>query len=105
MGRISAGKFGLSMGLVFMALHAGGGLLFVLFGREKAIFFFNSIFYGIDITPLVRNVVPDLQVLTGIIGMFALGWVIGAGTAYLYNFHFQKQEPDGERKVGLFSKF
>ena len=84
--------FGLAVGSAFAIFYLGCVLLMATVGREGTIFFFNSLFHGIDVTTVIRMEVPLWEILLGIIETFLLGWFLGARTASVYNFSLQKKK-------------
>ena len=84
--RINIRKIGLATGLTGVLLYLGCILLMLTVGREGTIQFFNSLFHGLDITPLVRMHVPLWEALLGILEIFVLGWLTGACIGGIYNY-------------------
>ncbi len=54
-------------------------------GKEGAVFFFNSLMHGIDVTSILRTDMPLYEMSIGLIEIFILAWLIGATVASLYN--------------------
>jgi uncharacterized protein DUF5676 len=83
-------KFGLATGLTGVLLYFGCILLMLTVGRDGTIQFFNSLFHGLDMTPIIRVEVPLWEALLGIVEIFVLGWLSGACVAGIYNFSMTK---------------
>ncbi len=92
MKEIEIKRFGLAIGAAFAVFYLGCILLMATVGREGTIFFFNSLFHGIDVTTVIRMEVPFWEVLLGIIEIFLLGWFLGAIIASVYNFFLQQKK-------------
>jgi uncharacterized protein DUF5676 len=90
MNRINIRKFGLAVGATGVLLYFGCILLMLTVGRDGTILFFNNMLHGLDTTSIIRMNVPIQEALIGIVQTFALGWLIGACVAGIYNFGIAK---------------
>ena len=86
MREISIKRFGFATGATFAIFYIGCVLLMMTAGRDGTIFFFNSLFHGIDVTTIIRMDVPIWEAFIGIVETFLLGWFLGAIIAAIYNF-------------------
>ncbi len=88
MGVINVKKFGFAVGITLAMIHLGcvGVMLFT--SHEAMIAFFNSILHGIDVRPIMRMDMSTFEMVYGIFQIFAIGWLIGASIASIYNFSF-----------------
>lgn len=85
MNRINIKAAGLATALTSVIFYVGCALLIMLSGKDGAVFFFNSIFHGIDTTPIIRTSMPWWEMVFGIIGVFIIAWFFGVTVASFYN--------------------
>ncbi len=85
MNTINIKKFGFAFGTTFAFLYLGCVVVMLSLGKEGAVFFFNSLMHGIDVTSILRTDMPLYEMIIGLIEIFILGWLIGATVASLYN--------------------
>jgi len=78
-------RFGSACGLAAGTFYAGCAILMALAGRETLIAFFNGIFHGLDLTPILRMQVGLGESLLGLINTVILSWLFGALVAAIYN--------------------
>jgi hypothetical protein len=90
MERIEVKRFALAWGITFALLYLGCVFVMATTGRERTIFFFNSLMHGLDVSSIIRMNMPFWKMLVGIIEIFILGWLTGATIAAIYN--FRKEE-------------
>jgi hypothetical protein len=83
---------GFAFGAMGAILYTGCILLMVTVGRAGTIVFFNNLWHGLDVEPIIRMSVPPLNALFGIIQTFILGWLVGALVAAIYNIGMGKEE-------------
>ncbi len=86
MGTISARRLGAAFGITVALLYVGCAVLIALLGREGSVLFFNSLLHGIDVGPIVRSGMPWWEAAIGVVEVFAIGWLVGATVASVYNF-------------------
>ncbi len=91
MNSINIRKFGLAVGATGALLYLGCILLMATVGRNGAIQFFNSLLHGLDVAPILRMDVPFYEVCIGLVETFALGWLVGACIAGIYNFSMSQK--------------
>lgn len=82
---INARRLGVAVGSTGVLFYLACILTMSTAPRDKAILFFNSLLHGVDVTPILREHVPPLEVLLGIVSTFVLGWFAGALIAGFYN--------------------
>lgn len=90
MKKMHAKKFGLAVGITFSVFYITCVILMAIIGRENTILFSNSLMHGIDVTSIIRMKVPFGEVILGIFGMFAIGWLMGTVIVSMYNFLLKK---------------
>lgn len=84
--KIGIKRFGVAWGITFAILYLGCVVVMTLVDRETTIFFFNSLFHGLNVEPILRLDMPWWEMVMGIIETFILGWLTGATIASIYNF-------------------
>lgn len=85
MNTINIKKFGFAFGATFALLYLGCVVVMLSLSREGAVFFFNSLMHGVDVTPILRTDMPLYEMIIGLAEIFILGWLIAATVASLYN--------------------
>jgi hypothetical protein len=78
-------RFGMALGATSALVYLGCVLAMVIVSRETAIFFFNSLFHGIDFDSIIRTNMPFWEMAMGIVVIVILGWLTGATIAAFYN--------------------
>lgn len=78
-------RFGLAWGITGALLYAGCAFIMMTAGKDSTVFFFNSIFHGVDFSPILRTDMPFWEMILGIFETFVLSWLVGATIASLYN--------------------
>ena len=73
------------MGFDFFIFIPGCVYLMAVLGNEGSILFFNSLMHGIDIRPILKMDMPLSEMAMGFIGIFIMGWLVGATMAGIYN--------------------
>lgn len=92
MKTIDIRKFGLAWGATFALLYLGCVFVMWSTGEEATILFFNNLFHGLDVRPIIRMDIPLWEVVTGIVEIFIIGWLTGATIAVIYNFGSDNSE-------------
>lgn len=82
---INVKRFGFACGITGVVLYLGCVLLMATVGRDGTITFFNSLFHGIEISPVIRMNASLTEAFMGIVQTFILGWLTGACVACFYN--------------------
>ena len=90
MNSINIRKFGFAVGTTGVILYFGCILLMLTVGRDGTVQFFNNLLHGLDTSSIIRMNVPIQEALFGIVQTFALGWLVGACVAGIYNFSLSK---------------
>ena len=85
MNRISVVRLGLAVGATAAVLYVGCALVIMTVNREAVVLFFNSLFHGFDVGPIVKTSMSWWQMCTGLIETLILGWLTGASIASFYN--------------------
>lgn len=93
MGAINIKRFGFAFGSTFALLYLGCVFVMAIAGKEKTIFFFNSLMHGIDVTSIIRMNMPFTEMIMGVIEIFILGWLTGATIVSIYNFTCREKKP------------
>lgn len=78
-------RFGLAWGLTGALLYIGCAVVMMAAGKQGLIFFFDSLFHGIDISPILRTNMPFWEMVLGTLETFIFSWLIGAAIASIYN--------------------
>ncbi len=92
MDRLSITRLSFACATLLAGLY-GASMLIVMTGpRDLVVAFFNSVFHGIDVTPIMRWEMPWWEMLVGITEVFIIGWLCGAALATLYNMPGGKAE-------------
>ncbi|MEJ2701275.1 MAG: DUF5676 family membrane protein [Sedimentisphaerales bacterium] len=85
MSRLSVTRLGFAFAALFAVLYAVSMVIVMTGPRDTVIAFFNSIFHGIDVAPIMRWEMPWWEMVVGILEVFIIGWLYGAALANLYN--------------------
>lgn len=78
-------RFGLATGTAAAILYTGCVLVMLFAGREEMVVFFNSLFHGFDMEPILMLDVGFGTAALGLINTFGIAWLFGATLAALYN--------------------
>ncbi|MEX2382004.1 MAG: DUF5676 family membrane protein [Opitutales bacterium] len=78
-------RFGFATGTAGAIFYLGCVLVMLFAGRQEMVFFFNSLFHGLDVEPLLKLDVGFGVALFGLVNTFGIGWLFGATVASLYN--------------------
>ncbi len=89
MTTLDAKKFGLAVGSTFGLFYLGCVIVVMSVGKGGVVFIFNTLFHGLDVTPLIRTEMPAINMVIGLIEIFIFGWLLGATIASIYNFSVQ----------------
>ncbi len=85
MGRINIRKFALAFGVTAALLYLGCVVAMAGADRQTAVFFFNNLMHGVDVSPILRARMPLWEAGIGLAEVFILGWLTGATVAAIYN--------------------
>jgi hypothetical protein len=78
-------RFGLAWGVVGAFLYIGCAFIMMTAGKENVVFFFNSLFHGVDVAPILRTDMPFWEMILGAFETFVFSWLVGASIASIYN--------------------
>ncbi len=92
MKTLNVKKLGMAFGITGVLLYIGCVLIMLIAGTNGTVFFFNSIFHGLDTTSVIRMDISWWETLTGLIVTFVLAWLTGASVAYFYNMDAKSKE-------------
>jgi len=76
---------GLAFGLAGVAFYLGCVLLMAIVGSPALVVFFNSLFHGLDVAPILQTEVAFWVTVLGLVNTFVLGALFGAFVAVVYN--------------------
>ena len=85
MMNIDIKRFGLAWGLTGALLYVVCVVIMMTAGKQGVIFFFDSLFHGIDVSPILRTDMPFWEMALGVVETFVFSWLIGAVIASIYN--------------------
>ena len=85
MTSIDIKRFGLAWGITSALLYVGCAFIMMTAGRDGVVFFFNSLFHGVDFAAVLRTDMPLWKMGLGILETFIFGWLVGAAIASIYN--------------------
>jgi len=91
MATIDIRRFGFAFGATFALLYLGCVLVMAVLSKGEAIFFFNSLMHGVEVTSILRTDMPFYEMVIGVVEIFILGWLIGATVASLYNLALKRK--------------
>lgn len=77
MATIDIRRLGFAFGATFAILYLGCVLAMAMLSKEAAVFFFNSLMHGVDVTSILRTDMPFYEMMIGIVEIFILGWLVG----------------------------
>lgn len=86
---LSPKRFGLACASAAGVFYLGCVLIMFMAGPENLAFFFNGLFHGLDLEPILMNSVDPLVTVTGLINTVILSWLFGALIAVVYNISAQ----------------
>ncbi|MEO8043859.1 MAG: DUF5676 family membrane protein [Spartobacteria bacterium] len=82
---ISPRRLGVAFGATGVVFYLGCIITMSTVSRATSIVFFNGLLHGLDGARILREHVPLVEVLLGIVSTFALGWFAGAMIAGFYD--------------------
>jgi hypothetical protein len=84
-------KIGFAAGVTSAILYIGCALIMAISGPQTTAQWANNILHGIDVTTILKKEqLSFLQLLSGIVEIFILGWLSAALAASIYNFSLKK---------------
>ncbi len=94
---LSPRRFGMAFASAAGLFYLGCVLIMALAGPENLAFFFNGLFHGLDLSPILMESVDVLTTLTGFVNTVLLTWLFGAFVAVVYNV---SKRLDGRKRYG-----
>ena len=85
MNTINPKRFGLATGSTFAILYTACIIVITTIGKEGVVFIFNTLFHGLNVTPIIRTTIPISSMIIGVIEIFIIGWLLGSTIASIYN--------------------
>lgn len=86
MHRINVKTLGLAVAITIALVYAACVLVMSIADPQASVSFFNSLMHGLDGSSIIRKTpMPLSEALMGIAEWFAIGWLIGASIAAVYN--------------------
>jgi len=83
---IAIKRFGLAWGVAGTLLYLGCVFIMMAAGKDSVVFFFNSLFHGLDVAPNLRTEMPVWEMILGALKVFVFSWLVGAAAiASIYN--------------------
>jgi len=90
MQTLSPLRFGIAFGIAGAFFYIGCMIFMAIVPGETATSLSNSILHGVDVTSVMRESVPMMQSLVGILCTFVGGFIFGSVAASIYNFDLSK---------------
>ncbi len=78
-------RFGFAFASAAAFFYLGCVFLMTIAGAEALAFFFNGLFHGMDLRPVLMDTVSFWVTVTGFINTVILSWLFGALVAVAYN--------------------
>ena len=78
-------RFGLALATAAGVFYLGCVLVMAVAGPTSLATFFNGLFHGIDLSPILVDEVGFWITLGGLINTVVLSWIFGALIAVVYN--------------------
>lgn len=82
---LSPKRFGLACAVAAGVFYLGCVTIMALAGPQNLAFFFNGLFHGINLEPILMQSVSPLVTVTGFLNTIILSWLFGALVATVYN--------------------
>lgn len=92
MNRLDVTRFGFAVGASLTLLYVGCVFVMATVPKAAAVRFFNSLFHGLDVGPIMRWDMPWTEMVIGVFETFILGWLFAAVVAVLYNLGTQRED-------------
>lgn len=87
---ISPRRFGFAVGVVAATFYLGCVIMISLAGPQACVYWFNSVFHGLDASPIINRHLNFLSTVYGLINTFILAWIFGGLLAVVYNLSLPK---------------
>ena len=85
MQKLSPIRFGIAIGTAGVVFYFGCMIFMAAAPNEIVVWFFNSLLHGADISSIVRDSVPWMQSLVGLLSTFVGGLISGSISARIYH--------------------
>ncbi len=82
---LSPRRFGFACASAVGLFYLGCVFLMTVAGTENLAFFFNGLFHGLDLRPILADKVSIGVTITGFVNTVILSWLFGALVAVVYN--------------------
>jgi hypothetical protein len=82
---LSPKRFGLACASAAALFYLGCVFIMAVAGAQNLAFFFNGLFHGLDLKPILLESVSPWITVSGLINTFILSWLFGAFIAVVYN--------------------
>ena len=82
---LSPKRLGAAFASAAATFYLGCVFLMTVTGPQDLAFFFNGLFHGLDLRPLLLDPVSPWITVTGLINTSILSWLFGALIAVVYN--------------------
>jgi len=82
---LSPKRFGLACASAAGLFYLGCVLIMAVAGPHNLAFFFNGLFHGLDLRPILMQSVDTWITITGLVNTVILSWLFGAFVAVVYN--------------------
>jgi len=82
---LSPKRFGMACASAAGLFYLGCVLIMAVSGPQNLAFFFNGLFHGLDLRPILMEVVDIWATVTGFVNTVILSWLFGALVAVVYN--------------------
>lgn len=98
MQKLSPVGFGMALGVSGAVFYVGCMIFMATIPHTSVVWISNSMLHGADVTTVMRDGVPLVQSLAGILFTFVGGTIFGALSACIYNFGLKKQTANVEAR-------
>ena len=78
-------RLGLAFAVAAGVFYLGCVFIMVFAGPPVLVIFFNGLFHGADLTPILKGSGSAWITVTGFVNTFILSWLFGALVAVVYN--------------------
>lgn len=86
MQKLSPLRFGIAIGVAGAILYIACMVFMAVTPKENVAWISNSVLHGVNIQSVMRESVPLVQSLVGIVSTFVGGLIFGSLSACVYNF-------------------
>lgn len=82
---LSPKRFGMACASAAGLFYLGCALIMAVAGPQNLAFFFNGLFHGLDLRPILMEEIGLVITITGFVNTVILSWLFGALVATVYN--------------------